>query len=114
MFRCNKCVSEKRKYWLYYPKFGHIKRKILNGEIPDRTKLVIISGRLWRAVWKKIIYFVTQYVYSVNLEQKTSNLYVGNFRPIHQTNCTLSCVKIHAQNKLEISNLWIANFRLVI
>ena len=33
-----------RKCWSYYPKFGHIKRKILNGEIPDRTKLVIISG----------------------------------------------------------------------
>ena len=29
---------------IHYPNFGHSKRRILYGEISDRTKLIIISG----------------------------------------------------------------------
>ena len=57
---------------------------VRNRAISDTVGIHVKLGRVWRAVWKQIIYFVT-HVFSVNVEQKMSHLYVGNFRRVYQT-----------------------------
>ena len=41
------------------------------------------------------------------LDHNLSDIYIGNIRLISRTNCTLSRTKKYAQNKLDISDLYI-------
>ena len=56
-------------------------------------------------------YFV-MHVFSTYLDHNLSDIYIGNIRFIHRTNCTLSRTKKHAQNKSDISDLYIGQIVL--
>ena len=47
------------------------------------------------------------HVFSTYLDHNLSDIYIGNIRLIYRTNCTLSRTKKHAQNKSDISDLYI-------